>query len=357
MKKIFICATPFHVFNIINLLSCDEFKTEDIDVILLDSIVNMEIIREKLTEIGIFNNVYQFTGSVCNYSVHGLKLAKNYMLHLLRVKAFIKKKLKQTSYQELYMSCPDIILNSCLYKHVKKHYPSVRLYYLEDGIGTYIRSIEMFPSKANFFFGLIGVNGIEKKVERFLFYAPDIVQISDIKKGKLPIPNELAKERSNLVFSYNEQQRCLNKRVILFEESFSQDGIEVNDKELFEIVVDKIGRNNCSLKRHPRSKSKKLESLNIDILQTVAPWEIFCMNQNMENLILVALSSTALLTPKVIFGQEPRVILLYKLLEHKTGYHSEILEKHIFNVKKTYKSSGFYIPETIEELESILERI
>ena len=73
---------------------------------------------------------------------------------------------------------------------------------------------------------------------------------------------------------------------------------------------------------------------------------------------MIGYCSTALITPKFIFDEEPIVICLYKLAEfHNKGKAREI-DNVFMRLRESYKrKERVNIPENIIELENMLKKI
>ena len=110
------------------------------------------------------------------------------------------------------------------------------------------------------------------------------------------------------------------------------------------------------IKRHPSDKKEK--HCNIKYCEcSDVPFEIIIANSDVSNKILISVFSTAAITPKILFNQEPKIILLCKIFQ---GYSKECNEDVIKFFEKTkglYHAENFYIPETEDELFEILEKL
>ena len=85
------------------------------------------------------------------------------------------------------------------------------------------------------------------------------------------------------------------------------------------------------------------------------PWELFCQQYVDDDSVLIAISSTACFTPKIIYDMEPTVILLEKLFDNDTNRG---VSGYFESVKGIYKDkSKVFIPESIEELQEIVHEI
>lgn len=92
------------------------------------------------------------------------------------------------------------------------------------------------------------------------------------------------------------------------------------------------------------------------ILQIEDSLEIIELKQAFDDKVLISIISTACLTPKMIFGEEPYVILLYKLFENNDTRWT-CIDNFMKCVQKLYCQNKFFIPLNIEELKELLGKI
>lgn len=352
MKIAFICATPYHIFNAINIKN-QLFSEYDADLFIMNHMQCYKTIGEQATISGLFKHIFTIEDCPGSKNAHGTKLAWYFFRHFIAIQSGIRRTGQAFNYNTLVINCPDVVTNELLIKRVKKSI-AAKVIYVEDGIATYTIDMECYPKKLSYFFRVLGLKGFKKHVDTTYFYRPNLVQTTCPNPTQLPIPTETVKEIINAVFGFRSKDDFKDKRFIFFEESFSQDGIEVNDIELFTQAVDYLNRDACILKKHPRSTSERVKAIGLDIMQGNFPWELYCLNYDFSDNVLLSISSTALLNPKLIFDCEPTLIFLYKLVTPKVAYHTQAVTKHIENVKNLYRGKNFYIPESQEELKKIL---
>lgn len=84
------------------------------------------------------------------------------------------------------------------------------------------------------------------------------------------------------------------------------------------------------------------------------PWEIYNFYNKLEKKILISYNSTACFTPKIIYDEEPTIIMLFKIKElgiKNENYNDAFLK----NIKKIYKDpQKIIIPTTFFELKKVV---
>lgn len=227
---------------------------------------------------------------------------------------------------------------------------------IEEGIGEYLvdNSLDKNKELSNF-------------IERKYLSAPSLYKFSTYTKiEKSPILNdsEEFKELLDDIFSYKKD---LNKykKIIYFQQSFSKDygmeGFDFLEKKILDLIKKEIDLSNFTIKYHPRYDSEKNSEFNE--LETLSPWECSINDlKDINEMILISICSTALITPKLLCDKEPIVICTIKIYEK---YMKEILKEYnyyenalvLFNeVKNKYRNKEkFMIPSTLNELKNCLK--
>ena len=79
------------------------------------------------------------------------------------------------------------------------------------------------------------------------------------------------------------------------------------------------------------------------------------MIQNMSDKKLIAWDSTAVLTPKLFFNEEPEVVLMYRIFKVKKEALNPETDRLYTSFRESYdKIEHFSIPQTYEELISFI---
>lgn len=148
----------------------------------------------------------------------------------------------------------------------------------------------------------------------------------------------------NLAKMFKDFDFGLSKKIIWFDQYIVDDLNDVSRKLLSEYKDDVIY---CTHPRHPKNYEEfsKPNSKHL--------WELACLGiKDINNNCLSTIHSTAVFTPKLLYGFEPYIIFTAKLLSGYKNNDKDILEKvEIINKFKSMYSdkSKIMIPETIEE--------
>jgi hypothetical protein len=123
------------------------------------------------------------------------------------------------------------------------------------------------------------------------------------------------------------------------------------ENKVLEILKEHFG-NRLILRRHPIMKNEKKGDFRYD--EDYDMWELVVAERITNNNILISSYSTAQMTPKLLFGKEPRVVFLYNILSPQKNIR---LEQSYTDFNNLYCNAQRVIaPKTIEELTAFLEQ-
>lgn len=344
-ENICICSTAFHIFNILNMCTY-EITFKDTDLLLLDwgkkvsTQLNIEYLKS------LFNKVYIISlPNKRNY----IKLIK----HLV-----VGKILKKYVYKKIFVYGTEIYSRLFSLDYYKKDISEI--FYFEDGLASYGRVLNI-KSKAKKDIGikiLYGKSHMELCSGLFV-YEPSCVMNNTLEKKVFPIKKILSKDvfknlNISSCFVSNPKQ---NVRKIVFFESWFTDFEKYNkQKSLIEMMICRLDVNKICIKKHPSDVNNFSIEQRIEVIEDLGNFELYNLEHDVTNNIFISIISSACLTPKLIYNQEPTIILLYKIFRKKEDWI--IPDGVIQKIRKTYSiPEKVMIPESISEYEECLGKI
>ncbi len=363
----YICSSPFQLIPIICLAIS---RNENADLYIDSDFNRASEYAYRIRATHIFCNVILIDADLIYSKIytrekgflHNIETAKSY----LNVNSISRMILQEDiSYKNMFVSS-NAYFSRIIYFYFVKNKFNISLKYFEDGIGSYIgdsayktrlldRIIRhmLFGRQANSF-----------RHERFLFspkifhvlnpYNSDLItdvpRIWEVKKNK---------ELLNEIFSLsNKSATAIRERIIILDQPKNEifkDNQSSLLVDIYRLVVNIAGKYNVILKKHPREKESDLAFVN-NYLDFGVIFESLCINTDMSEKVLISHSSTAVITPKLFLGQEPTIILLYKLIESGMGScENRLLNDFFESIKETYSDKNkFIIPKNVLELKDVL---
>lgn len=359
----FVCTTPFQVMSAISLVLtnneiadiCVDFKFEGYNDFLA-RLAKRNIFR-KIIDINSIPEI-KFYRKETNSFFKSLKLIKLFTnIQKIGEKIFENK---ANSLIYVYASC-DCFAANLLRAYLGACKEKYDIIYFDDGEGSY----DNFPKRKSllkkFFFHIFSIKSMINTTVKKYLYAPFVY--NTIQKDnhiilQMPLINSLPKIFNEIKYIFNiENVVCIKQRYIYLD-IIANDVLPSNEIENYRLLISKLNDicGDFCLKRHPRDNSKI--DTNIEVYKDkIASFEAICMSSEMSNKVLITLSSTAVFTPKLLFNQEPYVILLYKLFNVKIASDKDRDLFYNGLIKLYNNPNKIIIPSSREELFSIIKSL
>lgn len=353
---VFVCWTPYQVFNAINFVMNDvEGARGNTDIYIYHDFGNSLKLSEQLKKADIFCHVYDIEVYDKRKKIWYSKFnkIKRLLMPYSTVKHFLKADIdvRKQGYKTLVISGNNLFSIN-MYNCIK----GLQVYFIDDGTGTYFgdlreRDITLLYKIFNKLFGRgpmsydvkkLYINNKEicrsticENVEQL----PDIVKDSETDKSLCR------------VFDYKESDAYSKNRFIyltqpLFETSAGQSA-EVTEQNILSRL-----NGDLLLRVHPRQNKEEYSGYTVD--ETNNLWELECVRHITDDHVLIGGFSTAQFMPKILSGAEPTLIFTYKLY----GDIMPTADDTIALLKTVYKDqSKIVVVETMDELDGILKKI
>lgn len=356
----YFCTSAFQLFPIIALAS---ERRSSSDLYIDPQFDGAAYFANRIRECGIFDNVeviksqsiYQKYMSTGPGLINHLQIGNTY-LHVSDIAKSIL--LDGVEYDNLFLSS-KAYLPRMVFLYFIKMKKKFSTYYFDDGAGTYEnnRAYQIKRNDRILRKMLFGDKAIETGFDRYVF-SPLLFKQMNTDAVARPInrvwENESGRTLMNEIFDLSCTPNIKEKMIILDqpkEELFNNDDIKKIDS-IYSRFVKTIGFDEAIVKKHPRSSAEDFKEIRY-IEGTGIPFELYCLNIDMNKKILISHSSTAVATPKILFDQEPTVIVLTKLIDPITG-EKDLFEEFFCAVKNTYRNKEkFIIPSSMDELDEI----
>lgn len=349
----FIAFVPLHVVYMLQMIKQKDLK--DCDLYYARVTKNTDELIEQIKNLNIFRNVYVIPNVVVEYPITAKQC-----ISIFFKKFEVLKLLKGKKYDEVYYCTDGWLFNSIIYSGFGNK--KSKNIFVENGINPYITSYDSKEWYLRLFINLNLLTCMDGRFidERYLF-EPSLVSVpqsGEFKKiDKIDCTDEEMKRKINYIFKYDMQKDSFkDKDIIIMEQGPRREPIDMYG--LWEKVKSIVDADRTIVKSHPRQKDSVLRELGFDIYERyVIPWEVLTMNQNMDDKTLLCIFSTSCVNPKLMYDQEPRVILLYKLIGIDYSFFGKGMIDFVNGVGSLYRDkTKFFIPETWDELKEYYDR-
>ena len=375
----FFCTTPFQVMGSISIVKNENLTNADLYI--YTSFNDCEKIAAKLEQLRIFRRVftvdYEKLGLELDLTAERFLIIKKALILLLFIKNLLflnitaKKFLDSNAvYKEIYVSTNNFGGRITILSYIKRKLP-IEVYHYDDGIASYygtgdIDNIKLYDKVLRILF--VGKRAVDIPFTKQLF-SPDFYQSvcklsnaahpQNMKAIKKMEPLTRCKSNDliiNEIFGLTSD--CsIQQKFVFFEtihaEDYNTKGINVA-KNIVSLTKKTVGVENIIFKFHPRDKD--IDPSLPHIKNTSVPFECFCYFNDFSDKVLITNFSTAVITPKIFYDQEPTIVFLYKIM---SDYLISNIDTTIVDALKAIYSdkSKIIIPENVEELTEALENL
>lgn len=351
----FFATIPTHFLYIYQMIK--QNKITNCDLYYTDITGDAKDIVENVKELGIFNNVYLLPNISIEYPITVKRC-----LDISIKKNAVKKLLKDKSYENVYYNVDGWLYNSIIFSGLKRKGKTFKNIFVENGVNPYITPYDGKEWYLRFFIHANFLTCMDGRFvdERYVF-EPDAMQVhqsGNIKSiSKIDMTDERYKAAINDTFKYDSEcDSFKGKDIIIMEQAPRREPI--NMVALWENVSQSIDKNRAIIKSHPRQADSELRKLGVDVYgRFMIPWEALMLNEDMSSKTLLSIFSTACITPKLMFDEEPRVIMLYKLMGRDFSFFGERMVQFVQDIGNRYRDkSKFFVPDSWDEFREYCEK-
>ena len=359
MNLLFYCDTPFQVLNILNMhlhrVLGEDPAMDTSTILIVNQFSSANSIAERIKNEELFDEIILLEKEKRKDQKNGyLKIAG-----IAGDTLFPKKLLKQQT-QGIFRfkkNQYDVIVAS-FFTHtvgaLRTLNPTAKFFMVDDGAGSYFGDI-IKGSRSEGYLKLLKLVNKGNQVEKPLALYVNCVEAcgSELTDRILPLP-ELTEEFLRLafrVFNIKEKLPEYRQPIIWLSQASKAPYFNKTLEQMNHILMKY--KDDIIVRLHPREADKP-------IYQPYATdkegnmWELQLSRISLEDKLLVSIQSTAMLTPKLLFGQEPWLLFGYKLIRpaHDSG---DVFSKIVSHLRMAYTNKErIWVPDTWEEFEECI---
>ncbi len=358
----FACAAPYQIVEAIGIVQ--ELGLEA-DLYVFATFPNHAQIAERLEKFHVFSNIYAInTEKIGRHT--WIKALQNFLLPNHVATKFMPQ---HVAYR-YYYSTSRSSLRATQLKVLWDRNPEMKRVMFEDGLGSYSKrgGLMRTTKLRSIAEHMLGWNLERPESMLFMSYLPDLME--------LPAPFNVCPVEQMPRIKMNEYNRLLIRDIFSLDDSamitdrgiifdlprrgdpyidyFTQDQLDILDS-CYELVRKYAG-DDLICKPHPKSTERTKANIKIYPHQEIPMEIMYAEIDNLDELVLISLVSSAVFTPKIVFDAEPYVICIYKILEDERIFDrfNGIYEKFRNEYREKERVSA---PSTMVEMEQILEKI
>ncbi len=348
---IFSIYTQYHLFNCMNIKMALHQSEKAIAFIMRPDDSGLRQYYSKLLQNGIFVQIYEFNPDWINDTNTFSKLTS-----IPRITKSSKESLKfirSLSFGER-VECVytyECSIELCmLFDHIQKtNNSAVKLVCYEEGAGSYCRpTFNQMGRISRAITKRLGIS-VPEPFSKQLLYQPMCLTVQQTcELEPMPQFNREFAPIFNDVFSFIDKGDY--PKAVFFNGPDRKLDLFLAD------CIDGMDLAHTTTKSHPRaSLGTQLTSKRFPYND---PWEVLCANRPTQNKVFVSHFSTAMYTPKSIFGDEPYLVFLFGLSE-AAAYDDAVISPMLMSYFKRFLSTyehpeRIMVPTSISELKQVL---
>ena len=356
----FVCTTPFQIIGSVSIVMSEGILA---DLYVVPQFNDAEKMADRIREQKIFRKViFVNTDTIEAYKRSGSKLRKaaGIVANYINVRPVVESIIdKDAEYSHLYISSKANIGRLFRLYFIRTRL-DVQVTYIDDGESSYDNKMLITPSRSDYYIQLLlfGRKAVDYSYSLKLF-SPELYHElnpdSEIPVSKLPAIEKNAETVRifNSIFNVSEDD-FIDERVVILDilKSNLLPGEADKLDRIYGSIIDAFGADNVVIKKHPRDASPANPGWKYYAKKNV-PFEIFSLNTDISDKILITVSSTAVTMPKLLFDSEPTVIYLGALVDTVQGSIDKS-RRYYEKIGEIYRDkSRFLIPQSVDELASI----
>ena len=344
----FFAATPYQVLNTINIRThC--FKDSSADLYIMDYATDTSECYNAVKDSGVFQNVYAIKDP---WNKKGrLRFLRSYIVPAQRIMKIISYK----KYNAMFGTRIGMA-NNFYYTHLIKNNKDMAFHYYEEGIGDYILEITPPDTLLVRLSRVIGYRNAFERVANLWLYKPEFRK-QNLQYDACAIP-AIDSETSRLfmdIFNGTQEAKSYipeNCKVLYFDQAYKEQlDIDFDNIRVLDLIREVVDEKDIYIKLHPGSEKDKYANTGLHLLPPAPlPWEVQLSNVALENILLVSINSTAVITPIIMYNKAVTVILLYKCFPDSRFINMDKQEAYFNHIKNENGNGKLYIPENTSEL-------
>ena len=359
---LFVCSSNYQLLNAISIILENQI---DADLMITRESIWSDCRLNVLVDKSIFKNVYRWTGLFEQLADENVKRRSDkYFNQIKKILTYLNKRAiwdsipnKGKQYTKVHIAYVDSI-TLWVYTYFKRSGSELSLF--EDGTYSYgclMCKKSLIRRLAEMF--LYNGSGIEECVQMYVKH-PEKVKLG--KHNYVKVLSFNGKYDKGIIlntllplYGINEVTMSKFKRkVIIFDQNVELHDVKEIQKKIAKVMIDVFGSKNVLVKIHPSSHDKEYGN-EISTVTEKFPFELVMAYEDMSEKVLISIFSTACMSPKLDYDQEPYVIFTYKLYGDRVFIDDTYLEQ-VEQLRNSYTDkSKIIVPNDMDEMINVVK--
>ncbi len=359
MEKLFICETPIQIIIAMCLKEQILNLNDKTSIILTNTFNGYENIAERIIQLGVFNSVY--TAKI-NYNSNLNKILK--FRYIFCIRSFLEKIMDKNEkiYDEIYFWNYDSFTGSLL-AYLTKVNKNTKTFIFEEGYISYLPYEEVNKYTLLMKFIILKNKIFHIKLSRdnrdgmYLFEPKLLIdkpQFPVFKIDKTILETKEFKDNIKIIFNVENELPKYDRKYIILEEFHK----EYNDEEIFDKIINIVGKENVIIKLHPRRPEDRFAKKGVKTLgSNGVPWEALLVAGDFSDKVIISIGSSSVTTQRILFGNEKmNAYLLFKCIGADLKQFDNKYSGFWDKLKSNNSQCGIHIPDTLDEFYAMLKK-
>ena len=348
MNNLFIISTPFHLFCALNI-ACSEY-VGDKNSFLIEG-VGLHAFSSSLGLVA-----KEIGGEVIEVRNEAGKINKARDFASLLSKRAFSHSSKYSIFERVVVFSPSLLSAA-----VRQSNPSAEFVLAEDGSGTYsglilsrrayFDSCESNSDLWSNFCRLYFKDTLYLRPEKVLVFCPELV---DYRYSCPILPIRFSEAAISLFLIalglVEDAELSLEGKIVFLGQCYPEIGL--SDSDIVELKELERYSDEVLFRRHPRSKL----SPSCFNLHSSKSWEVSSKTLSNSS-VLVSIGSSAMLTPKMIYGVEPFLVFTHRLHPKMDKSFYASFEDLYARAKALYQGVGkVFAPSSLDEYRCLMQK-
>lgn len=356
MHYLYYCNSSYQLINVLSIhwnRTFDDAGDYSADLLILNAYNGADEIVEILRKEKVFNRVELIDRVKIKGKLHTLKTIKD----IVFPKAFIKNGYGYS--KEFFENKYDVIYSPKFNRIVAAIWQinkNAKLHMFEDGVESYIGEYgkSKLPKSYKLIYKYLNHGRSFDNYEYLFLNKPELYSNSQKDKvRKIPSFTKENVDRMLRLFRNFSIVEKSKKQIYWMSQIVKSD----ESKKSINNMLEELStyKNMTLYCPHPRNKVDNIYCYDECIKNQI--WELKILNMNnIDNICLISPYSTACLTPNILYGMEPYVILTYNMISDSDITSKKNFRSLVEKMKENYKDKNkIMVPMNIDEYRKCLE--
>lgn len=345
--RLYVIHTPYQMMSALNIIASCDVNAKHYLLLAHRSLLQYEDICSRIDNVIV---IVEDKLCIAYKSRSSLRFHLEMVMNIVKLKKTIYKLASfDRSYSHIFVPSDDVVCR-VVYNRVRSLNPSIHLFLIDDGVGTYdLHTFKETSIVGNIVYGLLLDTNYNNRIEGIYCYKKSLVAPNNFNI----VVNEITNSSDvRLLFASamsGKIDKYTGKKLIFLDQGLSE---REDIKTSLSIIQKYFKKDEVLVKLHPRiSSSFQYEFTTI---RDNTPFEIVASLMDFSGCFIVSHSSGGCITPLLIYGKQNGMAVYLINLQKTTGF-DEPASQFFERIKAEMGETSLMLPESFEELEILFQ--